>query len=90
MATVAIAAENAHPFEFIIGNVCPYMLGPTLLGNKMHQVTLLIWTLARIGEAIDAHSGYEIPWSPFRLMPFNVTATYHDFHHMYNVGNYCT
>ena len=54
----------------------------------MHVRTLLAWTLIRTGETADGHSGYEVPWSPYRLVPFAAGARYHDFHHTHNLGNY--
>ena len=54
----------------------------------MHFSTAMIWTFARTWDAVDGHCGYEFPWSPFRLLTFSASATYHDFHHSHNVGNY--
>jgi sterol desaturase/sphingolipid hydroxylase (fatty acid hydroxylase superfamily) len=48
----------------------------------------MIWGGIRLVETHDGHSGYEFPWSVFRLLPFGSDATYHDFHHTKNVGNY--
>ena len=56
----------------------------------MHVFTQGCWLIARFCESYDAHSGFEFPWSPFRLIPFSCTATYHDFHHSHNVGCYST
>ena len=39
-------------------------------------------------ESVDSHSGYEFPFTPFRLVPFSGSATYHDYHHSSNTGNY--
>lgn len=59
-----------------------------LLGSSMHASTLMTLLVIRVFETHDGHSGYEFPWSPFRLIPFGAGATYHDFHHSKNVGNY--
>lgn len=48
------------------------------------------WTLLRIGETVDGHSGYEFPWSPYRLLPYSGSSTAHDFHHSHNVGNFAS
>lgn len=66
----------------------PSAVGHTLLGSRMHYFTYLIWILVRVAESMDGHSGYEFPWSPFRLIPFSASSTYHDFHHSNNIGNY--
>ena len=42
----------------------------------------------RIMETCDGHSGYEFPWSMFRLLPFSGSSDFHDFHHSKNAGNY--
>lgn len=86
--TIGIAAEYAHPLEFIFGNALPASVGPLLLGSNMHFYTFLLWLLIRLGETIDGHSGYEFSWSPYRLVPFSTSASYHEFHHSHNVGNY--
>lgn len=86
--TVSIAAEHFHPVDYFVGILLPGALGPTLLGSRMHFGTYLAWIVVRAGEGVDGHCGYEFPWSPFRLMPFSASASYHDFHHSHNVGNY--
>ena len=87
-SVVGIGAEYAHPIEFIFGNMLPTIVGPALLGYKCHLVTLLAWYVVRFTENLDAHSGYDFSWSPFRLIPLSGGADYHDFHHAANVGNY--
>ena len=87
---VSIGSMHAHPVEFAISNHLPYISGVLLLGRRMHFSTYLFWTIFRMAESADAHSGYEFPWSIFRLMPFSADSTFHDFHHTRNVGNYGT
>lgn len=65
-------------------------MGVLLLDTRIHLVTTLVWTVYRVSESHDAHSGYDWPWSPFRLVPFSAPASYHNFHHSHNVGNYAT
>ena len=48
----------------------------------------MLWIIARTGEAHEAHVGYEFSWSPYRLIPFSTDASYHDYHHSHNIGNY--
>jgi len=48
----------------------------------------MLWSFIRLGETLDAHSGYEFSWSPYRLLPFSTSASYHDYHHSHNIGNY--
>ena len=39
-------------------------------------------------ETHETHSGYEFPWSMYAAVPFATDSTYHNFHHLKNVGNY--
>jgi sterol desaturase/sphingolipid hydroxylase (fatty acid hydroxylase superfamily) len=86
--TIGIAAEYAHPIEFIFGNMIPASLGALILGKNMHLMSFVFWGAVRLGETLDGHCGYEFSWSPYRLIPFSTSASYHDFHHSHNVGNY--
>ena len=72
----------------MISNATSTLLGGFILGSRMHGASLMVWITVRQLETHDAHSGYEFPWSPFRLLPFSADATYHDYHHSRNVGNY--
>jgi sterol desaturase/sphingolipid hydroxylase (fatty acid hydroxylase superfamily) len=83
-----LAALHAHPIEYIFGNVIPMMIGPAILGHRMHRVSMFGWYFIRILEGIDGHGGYNFPWSPFRILPFQPGPSYHFFHHLGNVGNY--
>ena len=88
--TIGLAAEYAHPIEFIVGNLLPVALGPMILGPKTHMVTVFVWYFVRIGVTLEGHSGYDFSWSPYRLIPFSTGAEYHDFHHSANMGNYAS
>lgn len=86
--TVSIASEYSHPLETIFSNILPSVIGYKLLANSIHQVTISVWIVARILESIDGHSGYDLPWSPFRLLPCSASSSFHDYHHTTNIGNY--
>eukprot|EP01119_Soliformovum_irregulare_P002229 TRINITY_DN12515_c0_g1_i1.p1 TRINITY_DN12515_c0_g1~~TRINITY_DN12515_c0_g1_i1.p1 ORF type:complete len:268 (+),score=51.62 TRINITY_DN12515_c0_g1_i1:78-881(+) len=86
-APFGIVGEYAHPAETLflgLGSVA----GPFLL--KSHLLTLWVWLFFRIWQVIDAHSGYNFPWSLNRFIPFWGGADFHDFHHMTFVGNYAS
>ncbi len=36
----------------------------------------------------EGHSGFEFPFSPTRILPLSSKASYHDFHHTMNAGNF--
>ena len=87
--TISCAAEYAHPFEYCFGNALPFISGPLLYGQKnVHVMTWFAWVFIRAINTSEGHSGYELPWSPFAIIPFSVPISYHDFHHSKNIGNY--
>ena len=84
-APFAIQAEYAHPFETIftgIGFFIPFAMWCD------HLAFLWIWMAVRVAETTDVHSGYDIPISPFYLLPGYAGAKVHDFHHFNFEGNY--
>ena len=52
-----------------------------ILGNTVHLTTILIWYIIRILETIGGHSGYDFPWSPFRIIPCSSSSEDHNYHH---------
>jgi sterol desaturase/sphingolipid hydroxylase (fatty acid hydroxylase superfamily) len=86
--TVSISSVYAHPGEHLIVDAFSWHLGPILLGSRTHVWTMFFWGLIRHLESLDAHCGFEFPWSMFRVLPFGTEAAYHSFHHSKNVGNY--
>jgi methylsterol monooxygenase/4-alpha-methyl-delta7-sterol-4alpha-methyl oxidase len=85
---VSIAAINAHPFEFIFGNLVPLFVGPLLLGDKLHMLSWWGYIQYSLFETLEAHSGYEFPWTPLYFIPFSTGLNYHAYHHSANTGNY--
>ncbi|OMJ94020.1 hypothetical protein SteCoe_2939 [Stentor coeruleus] len=88
VVSIGLAGAYSHPVEFILSGLMPTSLGPVLLGKQCHIITLYLWVIMRNLESVDGHSGYELPWSPFRLLPFSAGAEYHGYHHSHNIGNY--
>ena len=86
--TVSMAGQVAHPIEYIFGNLLPSVVGPALLGKRMHFTTAFTWYAIRYIESCEGHCGYEFSWSPFRLLPFGSDYAYHAYHHSANIGNY--
>ena len=86
--TVGIAAQYAHPLEYVFGNLLPIGMGPAILGKRIHFLTAYAWYTIRLFESVDGHSGYEFSWSPFRILPFATDLGYHVYHHSHNIGNY--
>ena len=52
-----------------------------LMGKNVHLATISMWLTLRLNDTIEAHSGFEFPWSPFRLLPFSGSSEHHNFHH---------
>jgi len=86
--TISLAAEYAHPIEFILGNVMPVTIGTKLLGSQIHIMTYCMFGIIALGASMDGHCGYDFSWSPYGLPPFSGSSHYHNFHHSKNVGNY--
>ncbi len=79
--TISIAGSYTHPFEFFIGNMIPAILPIVILGPRAHIITGWTWSVLRIAESTNHHSGYDFPWVPWDLTPMRNTPAYHDFHH---------
>jgi sterol desaturase/sphingolipid hydroxylase (fatty acid hydroxylase superfamily) len=87
--TVSIASEYSTPVEFVLGNLMPVAVGPVLLRSLgVHIVTWLMFVSFRLIHSAEGHSGYLVPWSPFRFLPLGASAKFHDDHHLKNRGNF--
>jgi methylsterol monooxygenase len=89
-APFGLAAEYASPWETLllgIGTIgAPLLVGA--ITRNLHLLTVMVWVTLRQFQAIDAHSGYDFPWSLRHWMPFWGGADWHDAHHKYFRGNY--
>ena len=89
-APFGLAAEYASPIEVMIlglGTVGTPILWCAITG-ELHILTMYLWIVCRLFQAIDAHSGYEFPWSLHHFLPFWAGADHHDTHHERFIGNY--
>ncbi|CAD6887995.1 unnamed protein product [Tilletia controversa] len=91
-APFGLAAEYAHPLEVLIlgtGTIGgPFAL--CALTKDLHILTVYVWIVLRLWQAIDAHSGYDLPISLRHFIPFWAGADHHDYHHQAFVGCYST
>ena len=91
-APFGLAAEYASPIEVMIlglGTVGAPILYCAVAGpSGLHIVTVYLWICLRLFQAIDAHSGYDFPWSLHHLFPAWAGANHHDVHHERFIGNY--
>jgi 4-alpha-methyl-delta7-sterol-4alpha-methyl oxidase len=81
----AVTGNYMHPLEYAMTGAVA-LVGPLLVGA--HVVTLWLWFAFRQWEAAEGHCGYDLPWTPTHLLPFNDGATHHDVHHERVKGNY--
>jgi methylsterol monooxygenase len=91
-APFGLTAEYAHPVEVAFtgaGTVGSPIVWAYFMGN-LHLVTVLLWIVLRLLQAVDSHSGYDFPWSLRHFMPFWSGAEHHDDHHKYFTGNYAS
>ncbi|KIY66983.1 hypothetical protein CYLTODRAFT_422927 [Cylindrobasidium torrendii FP15055 ss-10] len=91
-APFGLAAEYAHPAEVLILGMGT-ILGPLsycFITRNFHIFTMYLWIVLRLFQAIDAHSGYDFPWSLQHIVPFWSGAEHHDFHHMAFTNNFST
>eukprot|EP00658_Telonema_sp_P-2_P008723 TRINITY_DN13298_c0_g1_i5.p3 TRINITY_DN13298_c0_g1~~TRINITY_DN13298_c0_g1_i5.p3 ORF type:complete len:170 (-),score=23.18 TRINITY_DN13298_c0_g1_i5:356-865(-) len=85
-ATIGVAALFSHPIEGLLVNAGSTFVGPLLF--PAHFAVWNLYFILRLHETIDAHCGYDWPWSPWRWCPFHGGCRRHDFHHSHNAGNY--
>ncbi|XP_044070211.1 cholesterol 25-hydroxylase-like protein [Siniperca chuatsi] len=63
-------------------------LNPALL--DCHPLTEMLFYVTNMYLSVEAHSGYDFPWSPHRLVPFGLYggAQHHNLHHLKSKVNY--
>ena len=91
-APFGMAAEYASPIEVMIlgaGTVSSPILFCAIT-KDLHVLTMYLWIMFRLFQAIDAHSGYEFPFSLHHFLPFWAGADHHDTHHEKFIGNYAS
>lgn len=87
-----LASEYASPIEAMllgIGIVGSPIAVCAVMG-ELHLLTMYVWIILRLFQAIDAHSGYDFPWSLRHFLPFWAGAEHHDMHHEKFIGNYAS
>ena len=92
VAPFGLSAEYAHPLEVLVLGMGT-IGGPFLLcafTKDLHILTVYIWVILRLFQAVDAHSGYDFPISLHNWIPFWAGADHHDYHHMAFLGCYST
>jgi len=87
---VGIASSYAQSVESIAQMIMWWLpLGISgFIGADLHISTVFWYSTFRWLETVEAHSGYEIPFHPIRLLWIPAGARFHDFHHSHFDGNY--
>jgi methylsterol monooxygenase len=87
--TVGFASQFAHPVE---GMVSAFHVVLAIYLIRPHFVVFCCFLGSTVFEIVDAHCGYDVPWS--WLYPWSDRyfwgsgARAHDYHHSHNVGIY--
>uniref|UniRef100_A0A8D0C8D9 Cholesterol 25-hydroxylase n=1 Tax=Salvator merianae TaxID=96440 RepID=A0A8D0C8D9_SALMN len=87
VSTFALTAQYSSMWELLwLGFFST--IGPVLL--KCHPLTEMTFFIVNIWFAVEDHSGYDLPWSTHRLIPFGLYggAPHHDLHHLRFKVNY--
>ena len=92
-AAVGFASNYEHTIEGLMQLLNWYLpLGFAGWCNRgrggMHISTVFWYSCFRWLETVDAHCGYDLPFSPFSFIPLFGGALAHDFHHSAVFGNY--
>ncbi|OMJ26198.1 Methylsterol monooxygenase, partial [Smittium culicis] len=91
-APSGIATEYAHPLETLVF-VFGVMLGPLsfcyYFGN-VHVISMFFWITFKLCQSVEAHSGYDIPFSISYFFPLWANPDHHDYHHMAFVNNFAS
>ena len=64
-ASEPLASEYFSFVESLGNGVIPVLSGPLIICP--HMLVTLIWVFIRVAESADSHSGFDLPFSPFRL-----------------------
>ncbi|XP_071336509.1 cholesterol 25-hydroxylase-like protein [Trachinotus anak] len=86
-ATFSLATEDTSVWEMLSLSFFA-TLNPVLL--DCHPLSEMLFFITNIYLSVEAHSGYDFPWSPHRLVPFGLYggAQHHDLHHLKFQVNY--
>ncbi|KAL7417739.1 fatty acid hydroxylase superfamily-domain-containing protein [Mrakia frigida] len=91
-APFGLTAEYAHPLEVLIlgAGTIGAPIGWVAYTKDLHLVTVLLWMTLRLMQAVQAHSGYDLPWSLRFIFPFWAGAEHHDYHHKAFTSNFAS
>ncbi|XP_060098636.1 cholesterol 25-hydroxylase [Heteronotia binoei] len=87
VATFALSTQYSSLWELLWLGLFAALV-PQLL--RCHPLTEMAFFVANIWLSVEDHSGYDLPWSTHRLVPFGLYggAVHHDLHHLKFRVNY--
>ena len=90
--TLAYHAFFSHWVEFITNNVLPAYISLFLFKQDLHISSFAAYVSFSILKGHYIHCGYKFPYAPFMPSISETTeivdASYHNYHHTKNLGNY--
>jgi sterol desaturase/sphingolipid hydroxylase (fatty acid hydroxylase superfamily) len=86
--TTVINSMSVHPLEWLFVDFALVLPGVILLDDKVHYVTLISFYLWLWFSNLDDHLGYDFPWGFTKIFPWSTSNTFHNYHHLVNIGNY--
>ncbi len=68
--TFSLNGEYAHWAESFLNDLIPLMAGPIICGMTTGTTLGMfwVWLIFRQIRSADAHSGYDLPWHPLKLL----------------------
>ncbi|OMJ12001.1 Methylsterol monooxygenase [Smittium culicis] len=58
--------------------------------GNVHVISMFFWITFKLCQSIEAHSGYDIPFSINCFFPLSANPDHHDYHHMAFVSNFAS
>ncbi len=86
--TIHISCVHSHWMEMVFGVAFSLLAGTMILQEYIHITNVSGIMLLRLIQTHENHSGYELSFSVFQIMPFMVDSNYHNHHHLKNIGNF--
>ncbi|CAL4988285.1 unnamed protein product [Urochloa decumbens] len=79
-APMGFAAAHAHWFESLVLGFAAFI---SIFAVPCHMITCWLWFAIRGIAGVEIHCGFNLPFSPTKLIPFYGGAEFHDYHHHY-------
>jgi len=81
-------AQWVSYWEYFCVDIPAFVGSAIILGSNLHFMTFVLFTIWQTFSNLDDHAGYEFPWMFTKSLPWMASNTFHNYHHLYNVGNF--